>query len=173
MNRDAKGFGKFISRFTLQSSLQKSKKSIANGDFEFNPFKHSLQDTALLTNATVFLNAVSFNRFSSKWGIDVSNNRNSAKALLTYGYESRELNDWNAKLRWNISPSITFDLISKIGKNAVYTPAFDNRNYELDIQSTEPRISFIKGTVFRLQSSYKIEEKKNHIGIRTKKYRAR
>jgi hypothetical protein len=157
-------FGKFIGRFNFQSALQKTKKTIAKaGDFEFSPFKYSIQDTALLTNATVLLNAISFNRFSSKWGIDISNNRNSGKALLTYGYESREINDWNVKLRWNISPSITFDVNNRKGLHGLYTPAFGNRNYELSILNTEPRVSFIRGTVFRLQTSYKLENKKNKL----------
>jgi hypothetical protein len=50
---------------------------------------------------------------------------------------------------------------SKKGRNALNTPAFGNRNYELDIMNTEPRLSFIRGTVFRLQTSYKLENKKN------------
>ncbi|HEY0040991.1 MAG TPA: hypothetical protein VGB71_10025, partial [Flavisolibacter sp.] len=157
------GMGRFISRLNFQSALQKSKKSVADGNFEFNPFKYSIQDTALLTNATLLLNTVSFNRFSSRWGIDISNNRNSGKALLTYGYETRETNDWNLKLRWNLSSSITFDIISRKGKNSLFTPAFANRNYELDITNTEPRLSFIRGTVFRLQSSYKLENKQNKL----------
>lgn len=154
-------FGKFISRFTLQSSLQKSKKSLAKQDVELNPFKYSIQDTSLLTNATVLLNAVSFNRFSSKWGIDLSNNRNTGKALLTYGYETRQLNDWTVRLRWNLSPSLTLDLNGRTGTNALYTPAFANRNYNLEVSSAEPRITFIRGTVFRLQGSYKLENKAN------------
>ncbi len=161
LNEKDGGLRGFISRFTLQSSLQKSKKSIAKKEIEFNPFKYNIQDTSLLTNATVLLNALSFNRFSSKWGIDVSNNRNSGKALLTYGYETRQLNDWNAKLRWNLSPSMTVDMNAKMGTNALYTPAFANRNYELSITNAEPRLSFIRGTVFRLQGSYKLESKKN------------
>ena len=46
---------------------------------------------------------------------------------------------------------------------ALYTPNsnFENRNYELDIYNVEPRLSFVKGTVFRIQTSYKWEEKKN------------
>lgn len=154
-------FGKFIARFNLQSSLQKSKKSIAKGDFEFNPFKYSIQDTALLTNMTALLNTVSFNRFSNRWGFDISNIRNSGKSLLTYGYETRQTIDWNAKLRWNISSSVTVDMNGKKGINALYTPNFGNRNYELSIYQVEPRLTFIHGTVFRLQSSYKLEEKKN------------
>ncbi|SHE85671.1 hypothetical protein SAMN02745131_01251 [Flavisolibacter ginsengisoli DSM 18119] len=155
--------GKFISRFNWQTSMQKSKKSIAKGDFEFNPFKYEISDTALLTLATSFINTVSFNRFSSKWGVDISNLQNTGKALLTYGYESRKLNDWIAKLRWNLSTSLTLDINSKKGLNALYTPnsSFSNRNYALSIYNAEPRISYIRGTVFRIQTSYRYELKEN------------
>lgn len=156
-----KGIGNLVSRINLQTSMQKSKKSVAKGDFEFNPFKYGIRDTALLTLTTSFLNTLSFNRFSSKWGIDISNLQNTTKALLTYGYESRKLNDWTAKFRWNISSSIALDVASKKGINALYTPTFANRNYELDIINTEPRVSFIRGTVFRLQTSYRFEKKSN------------
>ena len=162
LNRsDISGFANFIARFNWQTSMQKTKKSIAKGDFEFNPFKYGLNDTALLTLSTSFINTISFNRFSTKWGFDISNLQNTGKALLTYGYESRKLNDWIAKIRWNISTSITFDINSKKGVNALYTPNFGNRNYELTVYHTEPRISFVKGTIFRIQTSYRLEQKKN------------
>ncbi|HET7898183.1 MAG TPA: hypothetical protein VFL47_10945, partial [Flavisolibacter sp.] len=160
-NGQLKRLGKLVSRFNLQSSLQKSKKSVARGDFEFNPFKYSIEDTALLTNATSLLNTISFNRFSSKWGFDISNIRNTGKALLTYGYETRQTIDWNAKLRWNVSSSVTFDINGKKGLNALYTPSFGNRNYELVVYNIAPQLSFIRGTVFRLQSSYTLESKTN------------
>jgi len=57
---------KFISKFNLQSSMQKSKKSIAKNEVEFNPFKYDINDTALLTLNTSLLNTLSFNRFSTK-----------------------------------------------------------------------------------------------------------
>jgi hypothetical protein len=141
--------------------MQKSKKSIAKGDFEFNPFRYDIQDTALLTMSTSILNSLSFNRYSNKWGLDLSNVQNTGKALLTYGYESRRRNDWIAKIRWGISNAFLLDLNTRKSMNALYTPNFGNRNYEIDMVSTEPRISFVKGTVFRLQLSYKLETKKN------------
>ncbi|MGZ5191383.1 MAG: hypothetical protein ACXWCZ_10210, partial [Flavisolibacter sp.] len=154
-------FSKFIARFNLQFAYQQTKKSIADGGFEFNPFKYDLEDTALLTMNTYIPTLLSFNRFSNKWGFDLSNIRNTGKALLTYGYESRKQNDWIAKLRWNFTQTFTFDINTKKGLTALYTGAFANKNYELDIKMLEPRISFIKGTVFRLQTSYKLETKKN------------
>lgn len=158
---DLKGFSKLISRTSIQTSLQVNRKSIARGSTAFSPFKYELSDTALIALNTVFLNTFSFNRFSSKWGFDISNLRNSGKVLLTYGYESRKLNDWVLKFRWNISRSITLDLNSKKGINGLYTPSFANRNYELDIFNIEPKIVFIQGTKFRLASGYKLDNKKN------------
>ena len=159
---DIKGLQKLISRTNFKSSLQVSKKSIAKGNTEFNPFKYELADTALLTLNTVFLNTFSFNRFSSKWGFDISNLRNKGKILLTYGYESRRINDWTIKFRLNLSRSITFDVSGKKGLNGLYTPSFANRNYELDIYNIEPRLVFIQGTKFRLATSYKFDNKKNN-----------
>jgi hypothetical protein len=162
IKQDGKKFGKFVSRFNFQTSMQKSKKNIARGDFEFNPFKSNVLDTSLLTLNTSFLNSISFNRYSTKWGLDFSNVQNTGKALLTYGYESRKQEDWLAKLRINLSNTFTFDVNNRKGFLALYTPSFGNRNYELNIYSAEPRISFVRGTVFRIQASYKLESKKNN-----------
>ena len=141
--------------------MQTSKKSIAKGSFEFNPFKYGLNDTALVTLNTSLLNTLSFNRFSSKWGIDFSNLRVNGKSLLTYGYESRKLNDWLVKWRWNISRSFLLTLNGKKGANALITPQFANRNYQLSVYSVEPLVTYIKGTSFRLAAGYRFDDKKN------------
>ena len=155
------GMAKFISKFNLQSSMQKSKKSIAKNDFEFNPFKYDITDTALLTLTTSLLNTLSFNRFNTTWGIDLSNIQNTGKSLLTYGYESRRVADWMLKWRWNISSAITLNVNTRKGINELYTPNFSNRNYQLNIYSVEPQLVFISGTVFRLQGSYRFDKKNN------------
>ena len=66
-----------------------------------------------------------------------------------------------AKLRYNIGTSFTFNVNLKNGLNALYTPSFGNRNYELRIKNAEPQLVFISGTVFRLQTGYKLETKDN------------
>ncbi len=158
---DIKGIKKFIARFSLITSLQIARKSLSKGNFEFNPFEYDINDTALITLNTSVLNTLSFNRFSSKWGLDLNNFRNNGKALLTYGYESRRQNDWIAKLRWNLSRALSLNIDGKKGLNGLYTPQFNNRNYELDIYSIEPSLSFIRGTSFRVVTGYKFENKVN------------
>lgn len=160
---DLKGLKQFVSRLNLVTSMQISKKSVSTGDFEFNPFDYNVNDTALVTLNTLLLNTISFNRFSNVWGVDFSNLRNNGKALLTYGYESREINDWTVRFRWNLSRSFLLNLNGKLGTNSLFTPnsQFDNRNYDLDVYNLEPMLTFIRGTSFRLSTGYKFEDKKN------------
>lgn len=156
-----KGMKKMVSKMNLLSSFQTSKKSVASGSFEFNPFKYGVSDTALITLTNSILNTLSFNRFSSKWGMDLTNYRNTGKSLLTYGYESRKINDWTVKWRWNLNRKLALTLNSRSGVNALFTPSFANRNYQLAIFSTEPTLIFIQGTKFNIKTAYKYDRKKN------------
>jgi hypothetical protein len=162
----AKGFTKFLARMNVNSSLQLSKKEIARGAVQFNPFEAPLSDTSLITLTSAFINTFAFNRVSSVWGFDVNNSRNTNKSLLTYGYETRELDDWTLRLRWNISRKFGLELIGRTGINQLATsnPKFDNRNYKIDQQSVEPRITFTKGANFRLVTGYKFSDKENGQG---------
>jgi hypothetical protein len=163
-------FQKFIARINLQSSLQINKKEEADGLVQFNPFGTPLSDTSLITLNQIYVNTISFNRFSSKWGFDINNSRNSAKALLTYGYESRKLNEWSLRTRVNMSKLISFDITGKKGINALGTEnvKFDNRNYKIDQYSVEPRTIFTRGANFRLIIGYKYSNKENQQGFNEK-----
>ncbi len=160
---DVKKWQGFLARFNFSTSLQISKKSIARGNFEFNPFRYNVNDTGLITSATIIVNTLSFNRFSSRWGADLSNLRNNGKALLTYGYESRQAYDWTLRIRWNLSRSFLLSVNTRNGQNILTTAnaQFDNRNYSLTSNSIEPSLVFIRGTSFRLSGTYKLEAKDN------------
>jgi hypothetical protein len=168
----AAAFSKFISRINLQSALQINKKEVAQGLVEFNPFRSPLNDTSLITLGSTFINTLSFNRFSSQWGIDLNNSRNEGKSLLTYGYESRKLNDWTIRARYNITKSVLFDITAKKGVNELASTnvKFDNRNYYINQNSLEPRLSFTRGANFRVIIGYKYSGKDNEIGFAEKSY---
>lgn len=157
---DGTGFQKFLARLYFQSSLQIHKKA-KSGSLEFNPFAVPMEDTSLILLNQVFSNSFSFNRFSSLWGLDVNNIRTENKSFLTYGYESRAINDWNIKARWNISRNFLLEMISKQGSNSLRTPNFDNRNYYIRSTGFEPRLSFIQRTSFRIMAGYRHDNKKS------------
>lgn len=158
-----KKLGNFLGRINVQSSLQTGKKELANGKILFDPFKGSINDTSLITLNNTFANTLSFNRFSTRWGVDISNTINNNKALLTYGFESRGLKDWTLRSRWNIARQYTLEVIQRLGSNSLFTPKFANRNYSFSIINSEPRFTFTKGTNYRLLASYEYNKKQNQV----------
>lgn len=162
----SKGFKKIIARTSFQSALQLNRKDISNGLIRLNPFNNDVEDTALISLNTAFINTLTFNRLSTKWGFDLSNTRNLNKALLTYGLESRTLREWALRTRWNLRKTLTLEWIwryTEAGLDAG-NPKFENRNYQIEGWQSEPRLTFLKGTNFRWISSYRFQRKDNQEG---------
>ena len=151
----------FITRFNLQSSLQTYKKQLSQGNPTYNPLKGNVNDTALLNYNYILNNTISFNRYSTSWGVDVTDLINHNRSLLTYGTETSEFKEWTIKGRFNFLKSYTFELLQKAGHNNLFTPSFDNRNYEIKIYTTEPRLTYTPSTKFRAQLGYQFVQKNN------------
>jgi hypothetical protein len=163
----SKGIKKMLTRFNLQSSLQLYRKQLADGALQFNPFDNKLADSTLISLTSIWINSLAFNRFSSRWGFDISNIRNNAKILLTYGLESRSQEEWNIRSRLNIAKRYTLELTGKTGQTALATgnDKFDNRNYTVQQYSLEPRLSYTKGANFRVSGGYRFQHKDNQLGL--------
>ncbi len=158
-----KGFKKIWSKMYLQSALQIQKKEQSNNLINGNPFKTNLLDTSLISLNRTFSNTFSFNKYSTKWGIDFNQDYRINKALLTYGYESRDVNSYSIKTRWNVKNKLLTEVVVKKVNNILLTPAFNNRNYNITQQLAELRFSYTYKTLLRVQTIYSIEKKQNSI----------
>jgi hypothetical protein len=161
----ATGFKKILAKMSIASSLQISKKDIASGSFEFNPFTKKLVDTTLLTLSSFLSNTFFFNRASALWGLDFTQVVNNSKSLLTYGVESRSQRNLSLRVRWNISKSFTTNYTFRTISNELFTPKFSNRNYQLKQQVAEPSISYVRGTKMRVTLLYGYNHKENTTGF--------
>ncbi|MDP4249645.1 MAG: hypothetical protein Q8918_05980 [Bacteroidota bacterium] len=163
LGNKAKGFKKLLSNLFLQTSLQLNQKQQATGFVQLNPFKSPLNDTSLITRSSVLVNSFSVNKLNPKWGFDISNNQNSSKALLTYGYQTQSIKEWNLRTRWNLSRSFLFTSMWKKGTNYLLTNStnFDNSNYSVNQYSVEPDISYTQRANLRITLGYKYSAKKN------------
>jgi hypothetical protein len=158
-----RGLKNIISRSYLQSSFRITKKEQSNNLINANPFKTNIQDAGLILLDQGIGNSFSFNKFSAIWGIDINHNKNQNKALLTYGYESREEEKLIVKSRLSVKTKLIMELLAKKINTKLSTPTFNNRNYNIDILSGEARIGYTNNTKFRIQTGYTLENKKNKI----------
>lgn len=161
----AKGFKKLLSRLSSSSTLQISKKDIANGKFQFNPFAKTLVDTNLITLNAFLSNTLYINRTNTRWGFDITHSVNDSKSLLSYGFESRKLSTLNTRLRWNVSKTIlSYLVLRKVDNNlATNGPKFNNRNYQVQQYTAEPTVSYTYKSNFRVSASYNFTQKRNRI----------
>lgn len=156
-----KNWKNFITRFLMQSSLQTFKKQLSSGNPTYNPFKGNIADTALIALNYILNNTISFNRFSSSWGIDLSNLQTYNKSLLTYGAESSKQNTWTLKSRIIFSKFYMFEIAQTTSTNNLLTPSFANRNYNIQNIITEPKFTYTYNTTFRIQAGYQYMRKSN------------
>ncbi|HYJ64809.1 MAG TPA: hypothetical protein VEV62_13770, partial [Parafilimonas sp.] len=163
LKKDASTFNKFISRFILQSSLQTYKKEQSKGAPAYSPFKGNINDTSLINLNHTYSNTLSFNRYSTVWGIDFSNVTSYNKSLLTYGFETAQQNLWTLKSRANISRNYSLQFEQKFIKNSLTTPSFANRNYNIKAYSSTPQFTYTSSTTFRIETYYQYQLKKNAI----------
>ena len=163
LGNKVKGFKKFLSNLYLQSSLQLNQKVQASGFMQLNPLKAPLNDTSLITKSSVFVNSFSFNKLDPKWGFDISNNQNTSKALLTYGYQTQSTRGWNLRTRWNLSKSFLLTSTWKKGNNYLFTSStnFDSSNYSVNQYSVEPDLSYTQKANLRITVGYLYTAKKN------------
>ena len=163
---------KFLGRMMLQSAMQLTEKEQAHGVVKLNPFVAPLDDTSLITRTMIMVNTFSFNRSDPHWGFDISNTLNGGKTLLTYGYETRQLNEWALKTRINLNKSIAFNATVKQGTNQLSNSSsnFDSSNYDLQQLSVEPNITYTHGSNFRVGMGYKMAYKQNSPALGDQKY---
>ncbi len=151
----------FIARLNWNSSWQHHRKTFADGKLSWNPFQQAINDTALVMMQGIFSNVISFNRFSTKWGVDLSHYVTETKAILSYGFEQRMQQDWVLKLRLNWNRQIASILEFKKGQQELLTPAFANRNYSIGELRIKPHVQWIKGTALLINGSYQYQQRKN------------
>lgn len=156
---------KLLSRITTSSALQISKKNISTGKFLFNPFSHELIDTTLITLNSFLSNTFYYNRTSSKWGLEATQSKSSGKALLAYGFESRDLHNLISRLRLNLTRSFISNFTLREVKNILNTSGakFNNRNYNIVQHSFEPSLTYVYKSKLRASVSYSYTQKRNTI----------
>ncbi len=142
-----------IRKTSLQSTLQTQTKTLYDGSLRFNPFKENLTDTSLIQNNYTWNNSLSINRFGN-WGFDAGRNASFNKSLLTYGLESNKFTEYTFKGRLNIKQKWQVEIIQKFSDKSLSTPSFNNRNYTLTGNVTEPRITFSPDSKWRIITYY-------------------
>lgn len=155
----------FLGRFNNQFSLRLDKKTLGEDLLQsLNSFDQKINDTSLISINTNLRNTIYFNRTSSFYSIEFTWTQLQSKALLTNGFESRIQTNPSVTARWNINSNFLFTTTVEKGDKEMRSQFFASRNYQIESQSAEPKISYQPGSKFRISAGYKYSDKKNILG---------
>lgn len=154
--------GRFLARFADQLSLRMDNKTLEDDLVKsLNPFEQKVSDSSLVSTNSTFRNTFFFNRTGSDYGFDVTYEANRGKALLTNGYEARNLTEWNSNIRWNINRTYGINLFGEQGEKQNKSDYFSTRDFLIDYFSTEAKFNIQPGSSFRASLIYEFKNKKN------------
>jgi len=162
--KNKKGFRKFISRFSIQSSYSVSHKSAGSNNLQaYNPFMFRLNDTSLMSSATTFKSVLFFNKNHPKIAVQISYQLNSSKMLLLNGFDTREQQSYEIKVRWNITRKFYTNIDFQQGIKMYGSEYFTSKNFDLDYWEIEPQFIFQPNNKFRISIIYNYSDKHNTI----------
>ena len=81
------------------------------------------------------------------------------KTLLTYGYETRQINEWSLRARLNLNKSVALTGVYRQGINQLNNSSsnFDSSNYDLKQFSLEPGLTYTRGSNFRIGMGFRTD----------------
>ena len=157
------GFKKVLSHFYNQSSYLIQRKVQRNNDaFNINPFEDGGNDElGLVLN---FRNALFFNRgkqhYTASYTFLATSNRN----FLSIGLLESTLQSHQVHFSHKFWESWLLGLKGSVGNNENFSENFESRNFELDLVSYSPKISYFLNSQTRFDIYYQSLEKENLLG---------
>jgi hypothetical protein len=155
----------FLNRWQYSTSYEIQKKQIINtGKLNFDPFLKGTADTSLIQYSRRHNGLLSFNNYNPKWGWQLGYTTQKFNQLLAYGPEITNQNQYFAKIRAKIGEKWLYNGQISQRQNELLTPAFSNRNYDLNGWQSTQTISFMPSYLYKIILGAETGNKKNRVG---------
>ena len=147
-----KGFKKTLNKFSNKAAYRAERKTGLEKDI-YNPFKIDAEDSSLVSLNSSFSNTFYFNRINPKFGAELFYLNNTAKNLLTNGFQSRRNIQQELRARYNVTRVYAIETKLSRGKRDNRSEFFKNRDYTINSRAIEPKIIYQPSVKMRISLS--------------------
>ena len=157
-----KGVKKFLSRISMQTAFKSDRKTQQDNFLNsLNPFGYNQFDTGLVYSNYSLRQTVYFNRFASKWSLELNYNDVNNKALYSNGVESRSNKFFSARIRSNFTRIISMNNEFKFGYKSNLSQLLQTRNFNIRYLETPVELFIQPNTKWRVSLTYRFAMKNN------------
>ncbi len=154
---------KFWSHFYNQTSYLVDRKIKRDDhDFDLNPFAGN-DDNQLALNKSV-RNVLFFNRGKQRFTTSYTFLANTAKTLLSIGFQESRLKSHQLNFNHKFAESWLVNLKTSLEENESLSENFASRNFRIDETRLQPKVSYLLNENARFDVFYQYTSKDNTIG---------
>lgn len=158
-------FKGFLSHFYNQTSYLIDRKIRREGDnFNINPFKDGGENELALNSN--FRNTLYFNRGKQHFTTSYSFISSNTKNLLSTGLQENLLRSHQLDFTHKVQESWLFNLKNQLDRSESSSENFDNRNYQIEGFSVNPKVSYLLSDRTRFDVFYQYKKQQNQLGER-------
>ncbi|MBU3010228.1 hypothetical protein KO506_02325 [Polaribacter vadi] len=156
------GFKKLISHFYNQSylSVENEQERTANS-FQLNPF--DFNENSLIGLNLNIRNSLYYNKDLQKHSMTFTYGNSKLKQQYFIGNQENNINLHQLDYSHKFADFWLIDLMTKTSLNTLETENFTNRNYEINANEVQPKISFLYNENNRFSAFYHFKNKQNKL----------
>lgn len=159
------GIRQLLSRFSTQSTVRILRRVRAvEGVSAWNPFQLGIVDTALVASNVSIRNTLFFNRANPKFDLQLGQQINQQKQVLTSGFESRATNEPFVRTRWNVNRTFSLQSYFAQGIRSSDSEFFNQRDYNIRYTRIEPQLTWLPSQQFRAILGFEYLDSQNTLG---------
>jgi hypothetical protein len=157
-----KGFKKLISQFYNQSflSVENEQERTANS-FQLNPF--DFNENSLIALNLNIRNSLYYNKDLQKNSVTFTYGNSQLKQQYFIGNQENTIKLHQLEYAHKFADFWLIDVLAKTSKNSLETENFINRNFEIDANEINPKISFLYNENNRFSAFYHFKKKENRL----------
>ncbi len=161
--QNKEGFLKTLSHFYNQTSYVIDRKVRRKNDgFNLSPFRDGDEDELGLT--LNFRNALFYNRGKQKYTTSYTYIATSSSNLLSLGLQENKLKSHQLNFNHKLAESWLLQFQGALGTNESISENFGSRNYNLNTNEVNPKISYLLNQQTRFDLFYEFATKDNTLG---------
>ena len=154
------GFKKLLSKFYNQSFLSvENEQQRAGNSFNFNPF--DFDESKLIGLNFSIRNSFYYNRNLQKYSTTYTYGKNRSKLQYFIGNQESNIKLHQIDFAHKFASFWLLEFMGKTSKNDLETENFNSRNYTINANEFQPKVSFLYNESNRLTAFYHFKNKEN------------
>ncbi|MCP9236827.1 hypothetical protein [Lewinella sp. JB7] len=159
--RGTTGVRGFLRRIALNTAINIDRKTRQADDIQpWNPFQLAVADTNLVALSVRRRHGLFFNRANPRYDIQLSNDEQRNRRVLTTGFESSRREEWELRFRYRPNDQLSLETAGITGRRESDSERFNEKDYKLVFHRLEPSVNWQPGA-FSLNTTLVVGREEN------------